>query len=538
MADEIQRPPGPITRLRRRLARFLLNFSSPEAASAVSPYNYGIDDGVDYSLPLVIPNGASADYREKAILAAVREAEATFHFQFDRPYRYAENLSQFPTVDPLSEWDAQTRAEIIARCHLAHERNPLANAAVSLTTMFTVGDGFHLTYRNQEVEAVIEEFVNDATNAIAGLEKSTSDDLQTDGEVFMRFHSGPDGRTAIVPLKPWEVLWIQHERGLPRRVEFFHWQGNTTTGVPGDSAFGQEDIPVDEIIHVAINRRSYELRGRPELFRILPWLKAYKDWLEGRARQNHWRGALLWAVTLIGGTAGQVAAKRAQYKQPPPPGSLVVSNDKEKWEPLSSTVGGADVAQDGRQIKLMTAVGMLLPEYMLSDGSNSNLASATAQQLPSLRKFVNLQDILVGELWEPVYRRVVENAIAAGVLPEVVPKQDEDGDPILDPLGQPNTIPAVEAFSVTASELESDDPKNLADALNIAVTRGWVSNETASGRMGFDYRMEQKKINSEEQANAELTAQGLRNPGPGIVPPVAQFQTQEQPTNGNIPQSN
>src|SRR3990167_1107823 len=110
--------PSPLTRLRRRLARFLLRFSSEPAGGNV-PYQYGNDDGVDYSLPLVIPHGASEEYKQAAVLAAVREAEATFHFQFDRPYRYSENLSQFPTVDPLSEWDMQTRTEIIARCHLA-----------------------------------------------------------------------------------------------------------------------------------------------------------------------------------------------------------------------------------------------------------------------------------------------------------------------------------------------------------------------------------------------------------------------------------
>ena len=27
---------------------------------------------------------------------------------------------------------------------------------------------------------------------------------------------------------------------------------------------------------------------------VLPWLKAYWDWMEDRARQNHWRGSLLW----------------------------------------------------------------------------------------------------------------------------------------------------------------------------------------------------------------------------------------------------
>jgi hypothetical protein len=272
----------------------------------------------------------------------------------------------------------------------------------------------------------------------------------------------------------------------------YHRLGSQTSGKPGDYEMINEDIPASSVLHATINKLSYEMRGRPELFSVLPWLKAYKDWLENRARQNHWRGSLLWDVTLEGATASNVAAKRAQYKQPPPPGSLTIHNEKEKWTPLESKANAPDVAEDGKQIKVMAAVGVKLPLYMLSEGEDANKATATAQQLPALKKFEDFQDILVGQVWKPVYRRVLQNAIDSGILPEEVEEQDADGDPILDDDGQPRMVKSLEAFDVSAPQLSETDRRS-SDALGIAVSNEWISDETATTEFGYDYRLSARR---------------------------------------------
>jgi len=497
-----------LDKLRRRAAALLAMFAPDAAAGAYNPdRTVFIDDGVDYALPLVLPLGATEDQKAQLVQAAVREAGAAFHFQFDRPYIYAENLSLFPTANPLQEWSFQTRREVLARCHLAWERNPLAGAAVGLTTLFAVGEGMTITYRHKDVEAVLEAFRRDPENAVEEYEKSFCDALQVDGELFIQLPS-QEGRTVIVSIPAWEIDYIKTEKGFIRRPVSYHQSAMQSDGTPGSAEVVDGDLAAEQVLHVAINRMPYELRGRPELFRILPWLKAYKDWLENRARQNHWRNALLWWVKLIGGTSTQVAAKRAQYKQPPPPGSLVVTNDKEEWVPLSNKVAAGDAAEDGRQIKLMAAVGVKLPEYMLGDGENANRATSKSQQLPVLRKFMDFQDILVGRVWRPIYDRVLQAAIAAGDLAETVAEQDEDGEPILDDQGEVKMIPTLEAYDVAAPALEEDDPKSLAEALQIAVTRGWASDETASAELGYDYRMELKKILRKQAQDNQAAMQG------------------------------
>lgn len=524
-----------LRRLRDFVIRVLVAIGDPEADGGIKPdARFAIDDGVDYALPLVVPEWVTPEQRADLVTAHVREANAAYHFQFDRPYLYNENPSQFPTAAPLREWDHATRREVITRSHLAYERNPLAKRALNLTTEFVMGDGLTVSYSNQDVKAVIEAFRANAENDVEGYEKSLCTDIQADGELFIQYFRDEQGQTVIVPIPPWEIPWIVTELGFRRRVQTYHRIGQQSTGLPGSSEPINEDIASADVLHVAINRHSYETRGRPDLFVILPWLKAYKDWLENRARQNYYRGAIIYDVTLDGAQPGVVSAKRAQYKQPPSPGSIAIHNDKEHWAIQESKVGASDVAEDGRQIKLMSAVGKGLPEYMLADGENSNLASATAQQLPALRTFGAFQDVMVGQLWKPIYREVIRNAVKAGILEAMVEQQDADGEAVLDAQSKKKMIKAEDAFDVTAPELESDDPKTLAEALQIATAHGWASDETASGRMGFEYDIEQKKVEKQLARDRDRMAQGLV-PG-GFDParsPLAGFGGQQQPPGGN-----
>jgi hypothetical protein len=245
---------------------------------------------------------------------------------------------------------------------------------------------------------------------------------------------------------------------------------------------------------------------------ILPWLRAYKEWMENRARQNMWRGALLWDVTISGATASSVAAAATRYAKPPTPGSVVVHSDREGWNALSNPVGASDVAEDGRQMKLMTAVGMGLPEYMLSDGQNANLASATAQQLPALWKFTDAQQTMAEQVWTPIYEWIVQMAIDAGRLEREVSVQDADGDDILGADDQSEMIDALDAITVKFPDLQEDDPKTLAEALAIATTSGWVSDEGAgdiiAATLGLDAAVERKRIEREKEAARDQAGQG------------------------------
>jgi hypothetical protein len=300
----------------------------------------------------------------------IREANP-YASEFGRPY--AANATEKLGMPPfeLAEWDFDTRLDVLKRCHQAWERNPLAHTVVSYTRRYAVGMGMTVSYKAQEVKDIIEEFINAPENRVDSIEKEVCDSLQVDGEIFWRLHT-KNGKTRLSIVEPWKVKEIEVNEGNPNDRKAYVLTNDTK-------------IPADQVRLDAINRLPYEKRGRPELFRILPWLKAYRDWLENRARRNRYL-AMLYDVTIKGATAGQVQSKRAQYAEPPSPASIVVHNENETWQVLTGDPSGSAAEPDGRRMLLMIAAGVELPEFMLSDASQTNLASATAQQFPPMLK--------------------------------------------------------------------------------------------------------------------------------------------------------
>lgn len=248
------------------------------------------------------------------------------------------------------------------------------------------------------------------------------------------------------------------------------------------------------------------------MFAILPWLRAHKEWLENRARQNFWRGAVLFWVKLINATAAQVATKLSVYQQPPSPGSVWVTNDKEEVEQMSPNVGASDANADGREMRLMVSAGGGVPEYFLADGSMTNLATANKQELPALMGFAEYQDKLRDDILIPTFRRVIQAAVDAGVLQETVNVEDADGDPVEGPDGKVQTVAAVDAFDVVYPELERESPKDALEALLMGVNAELLSEETATGLLPWqvDYRQEQKRIAAEMERKMEQAMSGQR----------------------------
>jgi hypothetical protein len=298
---------------------------------------------------------------------------------------------------------------------------------------------------------------------------------------------------------------------------------------------------------------------------MLPWARAYHEWLENRARQNFWRGSILFWVKLLLATPAQVLSKLAAYKKPPAPGSLIVTNDKEEWTQFAPNVGAQDAGEDGRQMRNMAAAGARIPSSWLSDGADANLATATAQALPAIRSFGETQDILAEQFWKPMLRRVIQNAIAAGGLPEMVEEQQSDGTPVEDRAEAPEAPPAplavggngnqptapaepepvkakllkaIEAFDITYPELEAGAPKDAVTAITMALTADLVSTETAMGLLPWpiDVAVEKRKIENERAKRMADMAAGLIPMPPQFGPNGQDEQDEEEDENGKEPE--
>jgi hypothetical protein len=507
----------PDSSLFAKLKKWIVGKLEPEFSAAVLRFNTGpwaIDDGVSYRQPVPLAG------HDKALIDALRRQTATPQFvmenlseavpnwartQFGSPYMQGRPVMMPAMSDPLAEWDIDTRIGVLEQCHLACERNPVAKAAENYTRLFAIGDGATITYSNEEVEAACTEFLEDPENSWDELEGQLCEDLFTDGELFIRFHQGraenaEDPNDIIITTIPaWAIKAIYHEQGFFRRPTEYEYRQSISDG-RGGTTYIQEMIPADEILHFTINRRSYEQRGKPEIFCILPWLKAHKQHLENLARNTYYTN-ILYDVALDGATHEQVAARIAALQEPPAGAVVSVHTTKEQWQMMDTNRTGGSDLDLGRELKLMGAVGVQLPEYMLSDGENANLASATAQQMPAIKTF---------EDWQSIMKRVV-----TGILRKVLELKNITGDvAAIDADGESTgeTIAASKAFEVQYQKLESTDPKSIVEALLATVSGELMSRQTAMGKLpfGIDPETEQRKIDEEREKDIDDIMKGRR----------------------------
>jgi hypothetical protein len=171
-----------------------------------------------------------------------------------------------------------------------------------------------------------------------------------------------------------------------------------------------------------------------------------------------------------------------EYAFPPEPGSVIIHNEAEQWSAVEPRIQADDVSEDGRQIKLMVAVGAMLPEHYLADGDNGNRATATEMSLPTLLKFKRRQRV-VRYMLRAILDRVIREAQKAGKIADGIDTR----------------------YEITCPEIDSGEHHTLAQgmswlvpALQTARAQGWISDETAM-RIMFEFCGEEVDIHEERE---------------------------------------
>jgi hypothetical protein len=186
-------------------------------------------------------------------------------------------------------------------------------------------------------------------------------------------------------------------------------------------------------------------------------------------------------------------------------------------------------------MKLNIAGGLNLPEYVFGDASNANYASSLVAEAPFVKAVEYWQISL--EFWfKKLYKKVINNAVAGNVLTEpddqeflrrlrtVNDLQEIDGQEDgkadgmspkeqalkdLMPNGKVET--PTEIFygcDMQWPEIIHRDQKAFTESLQLARTAGWVSDQTASSALGWDFNEEVRKQKNVED-EAELTGNPL-----------------------------
>lgn len=258
----------------------------------------------------------------------------------------------------------------------AWRESPLGHRIISLTTDYVVGDGIHLRSNNQDLERFIRKFW--AANNLDIQLGDICDELGRAGELFPVLHPQIDGVALLRFVPATEINGIET---LPEdyQTELAYNQGTRQWHSRNRPEAGS---PV--MLHYAVNRPIGALRGESDLRSVLKTLKNYSSWLDDRVRLNWAARMWLWIVTV---PTGKVLEKREQYKNPPQPGSIVIKDDGEQWEMLTPNLAARDASTDGKTMRYMIAAGAGVPLHMLGEAEGTNLATAQAQEDPTLRHY-------------------------------------------------------------------------------------------------------------------------------------------------------
>jgi len=336
-----------------------------------------------------------------------------------------------------------TYLELHNQCYESYNSNPLAFAIIEITTSFVLGKGVTVAAHDPKVQAVLMDFWQQPDNHMDSRVYDLCTELALYGEIFVRFFVNKyDGSVKIRMIDPSIIDQIEtdpddietqlrfHRRPIgPSPTQTMDAVANTLDREtlsgqnPGDPTMqGQWFKAGAEVVHFAINKVSNAKRGKSDLATLLPWLRRYKDWLTDRVRINKYKGAFLWDVTVRGADKKLLASKQMEYANPPEPGTVLFHNESEQWAAVEPKIDANEAKDDGRQIKLMVAVGALLPEHYLSDGSVATRATAAEMGLPTLLKFQRRQYVMRNVL-RTILNRVVQTARKAGTLPANIDTQ-------------------------------------------------------------------------------------------------------------------
>lgn len=361
-----------------------------------------------------------------------------------------------------------TWAQIIENLNnatLAYRTNPLAYRLVALQVDHVLGDGMKLVAADPSLQTELDRWWHHPLNNLDVRQFDFLTALALDGEIFVSEHVNPYDLTSYLRLVP--AALIDRIETNPDDLEDELRYHQTAQPMTPDtlmrmpSALQAEGRWWDatEMCHFAVNRPAGVVRGQSDLAPNLPWLRRYRDWLLDRVRLNKYRTAFLWHVTLTGADRRAVIARQNELAEPPNPGSIIVSNEKEVWTAVQPDIKASDVQEDGLALRLMIAAGAGVPLFWLSEAEHTARGTAGEMASPSLRHFRQRQLFFGWAMRRLAVRALHRRGLTAVTLADVRAEFSE-----LDPM---------ESLSVAQSVFQ------LSNGLQVAQQMGWVDADAA-----------------------------------------------------------
>ena len=333
-------------------------------------------------------------------------------------------------------------------------KNPLIKRAVEIDVFYVWGQGISFKAHDGKVDEVLHKFWNNPQNrreltSIQALELKEKR-LEVEGNIFFTLFSDIIGdvyvrsipfeqikrvvkspEDDICPLyyhRVWQKKNFSLKTAQETTKEEKRWYVDYLAEYPDADWIG--DDPVDEdarVYHVKVGGFDNMSFGVPGVLSALDWALAVKAFLEDWATIV--RIYRTFAFQIQGNTPASISEGKQSLQSGyslttpennplPGVGSTILMPGQRKIEPIQ-TAKATVSAEDGRQLKLMTAAGTGFPEPMFGDASTGNLATQKALDRPT-----ELKIILRRELWKSIFTEifnyVIDKKVAMSILPEDV----------------------------------------------------------------------------------------------------------------------
>lgn len=345
--------------------------------------------------------------------------------------------------EPNYEFSRDFLRRIIARSRLFFLMNPLINRAVTLQADYVFAQGLNMQGSNQFVNAVIQEFRNDVKNQQSLTSHKAMLDLEQtliiDGNLFFVLFTDKlnTGKVQVRTILVDEIkqiicnpddssdVWFYRREWIPVDDEG-NAQKERVAYYPDIDYMPIKDLKLPKtrkgipiywdapIVHVKTGSLQKSKFGIPETYSALPWAKAHSKMLEDWATiiSTYARFAFNWKVAgnkrAITSTQNRLSTTVGNGSglgetNPTAAGSIVITRKDGDTLEAVKTSGATTSAKDARELRIMIAAAMGLPDPMLSGEVDvGNLATAKTLDRPTELKFRSRQ-----KFWEGILLKIL-----------------------------------------------------------------------------------------------------------------------------------
>ncbi len=296
---------------------------------------------------------------------------------------------------------------------IAH-KNPVAEFLINTTADFIIGDGFKYVAVDEDVQKVLDKFVE--VNRLDLTAHDKARELGIFGEQCYRvFVNETTGLVRIGIVDPQNIKQIIADPKDISRLLNAVIAINSGTNEQKDETLEiikQNDSGAleGEVFFFKINTVTSVTRGLSDLYNVIDYVDGFDKVLFNSIERTAFMNAFFLDVTITNGKEKEIN-EHIKNNPPPRPGTRVVHNEQVKYEFMTPDLQANELTI---QLKFLLSIivgtkGFSLP--WLGIGDDTNRATAQEMAVPSMKRLQRRQDFV-----KEMYRQMGEFAIQQAKL--------------------------------------------------------------------------------------------------------------------------